>query len=60
MEAQWDVGGRILLGDNTGGGAVALRPVSFQCVWAWITTGLTWIYTYVLHYVYSVPTCAKL
>jgi len=25
-------GGRILLGDNTGDGAVMLRPMRFQCV----------------------------
>ena len=30
MKAQG--GGRILLGDNTGDGAVRLRPVRFQCV----------------------------
>jgi hypothetical protein len=28
MRAQWDEGGgKILLGDNTGGGAVMLRPI---------------------------------
>ena len=33
MKAQWDEGGgRILLGDNTGGGAVMLRPITFQSV----------------------------
>jgi len=33
MKAQWDEGdGRILLGDNTGGGAAMLWPIMFQCV----------------------------
>jgi hypothetical protein len=36
--------GRILLGDNTGGGAGVLRPITFQCVPAWISTGLPCIY----------------
>jgi hypothetical protein len=29
-----DGGGRILLGDNTGGGAFMLRPIKFQKVWS--------------------------
>jgi len=37
MKTQWDEGGgRILLGDNTGGEAVSLRPISFQCEGVWI------------------------
>jgi hypothetical protein len=28
-------GGRILLGDNTGGGAVMLRPIGFLCFGVW-------------------------
>jgi len=37
MKAQCDEGGgRLLLSDNTGGGAVMLRPVSFQRVGFWI------------------------
>jgi hypothetical protein len=32
VKAQWgEGGGRILLGDNTGGGTVMLRPVKLQC-----------------------------
>ena len=32
MKAQWqEGGGRILLGDNTGGGAVMLRLIGFRC-----------------------------
>jgi hypothetical protein len=32
MKAQWDEGrGRILLGDNTGGGAVMLWPIRLRC-----------------------------
>ena len=30
-------GGRILLGDNTGGKAVMLRPISFQYAGVWIS-----------------------
>ena len=30
-------GGRILLGDNTGGGAVMLRLIRFCCVWGGIS-----------------------
>jgi hypothetical protein len=38
--------GRILLGDNTGNGAVMLRPIRFQC--AFVSPGLPCIgYTYV-------------
>ena len=39
MRAKLDEGGgRILLGDNTGGRAVMLRPIRFQCVGVWILT----------------------
>jgi hypothetical protein len=31
-------GGRILPGDYTGGEAVMLRPIRFQCVGVWILT----------------------
>jgi hypothetical protein len=41
MKDQWDEGGgRILLDDNTGEGAVMLRPIRFQCLefsWSWIS-----------------------
>jgi hypothetical protein len=37
-------GGRILLGDNTDGGTVTLRPVRFQCVGVWISAGISRIY----------------
>jgi hypothetical protein len=37
MEMQCEEGGgRILLGDNTVGGAGILAPVRFQCVGVWI------------------------
>jgi hypothetical protein len=37
MIAQCDEDGRrILLGDNTGGVAVMLRPFKFQCAGVWI------------------------
>jgi len=38
-------GGTVLLGDNTGGGAVMLRPIRFQFVAAWTATGFPAIYT---------------
>jgi hypothetical protein len=41
MKAQGDKGcGRILLGDNTGGGAFVLRSIGFQCAGFWFSTGL--------------------
>jgi hypothetical protein len=40
-------GGRILLGDNTGGGAASLRPIRFQYVGVGIATELHFIYMYV-------------
>jgi hypothetical protein len=50
--SQWDdCGGRILLGDNTprGEGAVLLRPIRFQCVEIWISTGRHCLYQYVVY-----------
>jgi hypothetical protein len=45
MKVQRDVGGRrILLGDNTGGGAVMLRSIRFQCVGVLISTVFPYIY----------------
>lgn len=41
---QWDKNDRILLSDNTGGRAIALWLIRFQCVGIWISTGLCWIY----------------
>jgi hypothetical protein len=32
-------GGKILLGDTTGVGAVELRPIGFQCIGVWISVG---------------------
>jgi hypothetical protein len=41
MKAQSDEGGgRILLGDNTGGRVIMLRPIWFQCVGVWTSTAL--------------------
>jgi len=42
-------GGRILLGDNTGDVPVTLRPIRFQYVGFWISTGLPCIYTYIFN-----------
>jgi hypothetical protein len=39
-------GGRILLGNNTGGGVVMLWLIRFLHVEVWISTGLPYIYTY--------------
>jgi hypothetical protein len=61
MKAQWDErDGRTLLGDNTSGGAVILRPIRFQCVAVRIWTGLPFIYMYKWSYIYLIPTCGKL
>ena len=46
MRAQQDDGGgRILLGDNTGVGAVMLRPIGFRCVGVWISVSLLGTYS---------------
>jgi hypothetical protein len=40
MKAQSDKRSvRIMLGDNTSGGAVMLRPIGVQCVGVWISSG---------------------
>jgi hypothetical protein len=47
MKAQWSESrGRILRGDNTGGGAVTLPPVRFQCIGVWFSAGLSCMYTH--------------
>jgi hypothetical protein len=52
MKAQGDEGGgRILLGDNTGGGVVMLRPSKFQRVVIRISSGLPYIYIYNILYI---------
>ena len=48
-----DSAGRILLGDNTVGGAVTPRPIGFHRVGVLISSVCNWTC------VYSVPTCAK-
>jgi len=61
MKAQWgESRGTILRGDNTGEGAVTLRPVRFQCIGVWISAGLSCIYAHNWPYVYWVLTCAEL
>jgi hypothetical protein len=52
-------GGRILLGDNTGAGAVMLRPIRFQCDGFWILPVLLSTNIYSWPCVYSITTCAK-
>jgi hypothetical protein len=48
MVAQEGVGGgRILLGDDTGGGAVILRLIEFQCFGVWISAGLACVYIHI-------------
>jgi hypothetical protein len=42
---QYQGGGRILWGDNTGGGAVTLRPIRVQCAGVRVSAGLI-RYTY--------------
>ena len=41
-----EVGRRILLGDNTGGGEVMLRPIRFQCAGVRFSAGLRHINIY--------------
>jgi hypothetical protein len=41
---RYECGRRILLGDDTGGGTVMLRPIGFQCVWELVSAGLPYIY----------------
>jgi hypothetical protein len=56
-------GGRILLGDNTGVGAVMLRPIRFRCVGVWFSVALLCSYIGTLYrwpHAYSNTTCAKL
>ena len=37
LKTQWEEGGgRLLLGNNTGGGAVMFWPIRFQCAGVWI------------------------
>jgi hypothetical protein len=40
-------GGRILLGNNTSGGAVMLWPVRFQCIGVPVSTALPSVCTYI-------------
>jgi len=41
VKAQWEQGGgRILLGVDTGGGAVTLWPIRFRCAGVWISSRL--------------------
>jgi len=47
--------GRILLGDNTGGGAVMLSTIRFLCTAVRISAGLDYV---CLIYVHSIPICA--
>jgi hypothetical protein len=37
-------GGRIVLGDNTGGGAVIVRSIRFRSIGIWFSAGLPCIY----------------
>jgi hypothetical protein len=60
MKAKWDeAGGRILLGDNTGGRIVLLQPIRFKWVGVWIATGLPSTDIQQTIYVYSVPIWPK-
>ena len=45
-----ECGGRILLGDNRGGGSVTLRQIKFRCVGIWISNGLPF-YTHTVEHV---------
>ena len=45
-------GGRILLGDNTDGGAIMLRPIRLQCAGLWVSAGLTFMLTFIVDHIY--------
>jgi hypothetical protein len=54
MKAEWEeCGGRILLGDNTGGTAVMLRLIRFRCAGIRILTGVPYIYIHSWLYIYT-------
>jgi hypothetical protein len=54
MKAQWEGGGgRILLGDDTGGGAVVRLPIMFRCAGVLISGGLPCTYTYIDDIMYT-------
>jgi hypothetical protein len=60
IKTQWGEGdGRILLGDNTGGGVVMLRSIRFQCDRVCISTRLPSVYEYTVDHVCAVPMYAK-
>jgi hypothetical protein len=46
-------------GDNTGGGAVILRPIRLHCVGVRISTGLLCIHMHSKLHEYTFLTCAK-
>jgi len=48
-----------MLGDNTGDGAVKLRPIRFHCVGGKMSAALLCLYAQTSPYVYSVPSHAK-
>jgi hypothetical protein len=50
-------GGRILLGNNTGGRVVMLRLIQFHYVGVWMPTGLPCIHTYNLPYKCTILIC---
>jgi hypothetical protein len=59
MKAKRDEGGgRILLGDNTGSGAVILRPIRLECAGVWVSIGLPGTFMYGWPYVDPIPTCS--
>jgi hypothetical protein len=49
---QGEGGGRILLGDNTGGEVVMLWPIRLQCAGVWVSAGLSFILTHTHIYIY--------
>jgi len=58
-----EVGGSILLGDNTDGGSVMLWPIWFRCVEVRISAGLQCTVSADIHsspHPHWIPTCAKL
>jgi len=56
MKAQWEeIGGRILLGNNTGGWSISLGPIRFHCFKVRISTELPCTFGHICNLLRLVP-----